>query len=280
MNYIGAHVSSSGGLEKAVLRAFKIQATAFSLFVKNQLRWNSAPLVDEEINKFKKSCIEYNFLFNKILPHSSYLINLGHPEDNLLAKSRAFFIDEMMRCNQLGLCFLNFHPGSHLNKISEINCLSRISESINIALENTENVIAVIENTAGQGTNVGYCFEHLFEIINKVDDKSRIGICLDTCHLFAAGYDLRTKKDCEETFKKFFNFIELKYLKAFHLNDSKKKLNSRVDRHNSLGLGEIGTVAFEWIMQNNNFDNLPMILETINSKIWKEEIIWLKSLKK
>ncbi|CAL4319920.1 deoxyribonuclease IV [Buchnera aphidicola] len=277
-NYIGAHVSSSGGLEKAVFRAFQIKATTFSFFTKNQLRWSSSPLQQKNIDNFKKSCVKYNFFPEKILPHSSYLINLGHPDNELLKKSRIAFIDEMTRCNQLGLFFLNFHPGSHLNKISTTFCLSRIAESINIALEKTKNVTAVIENTAGQGTNVGYRFEHLSEIINQVHDKSRIGVCIDTCHLFASGYDLRTKKDYESTFNQFFNIIGLQYLKGFHLNDSKKTLNSRVDRHESLGVGKIGTSIFSYIMKNQDFNNIPMILETVNPKIWEKEISWLRSL--
>jgi len=278
MNYIGAHVSSSGGVEKAVLRASQIKATTFSFFTKNQRQWISHPLKQKNIDNFQKYCIQYNFLLDKILPHSSYLINLGHPIDLFLEKSRFSFIDEITRCEQLGLHFLNFHPGSHLNKISETVCLSRISESINIALSKTRDVAVIIENTAGQGTNVGYKFEHLYEIIKKIDDKSRIGICIDTCHLFASGYDIRTKQDCENTFDQLFNLIELKYLKGFHLNDSKKKFNSRVDRHENIGLGEIGTIVFEWIIKNKNFYHIPMILETINSNIWEKEINWLRSL--
>ncbi|QCI15828.1 deoxyribonuclease IV [Buchnera aphidicola] len=279
MNYIGAHVSSSGGLEKTVLRAIAINATAFSFFTKNQLQWFSPPLMKQKIDNFKLSCIKYKFTPQQILPHSSYLINLGHPIDSLLEKSRIAFINEINRCDDLGLVFLNFHPGSHLNKITETNCLLRISKSINIALKNTKNVTLVIENTAGQGTNVGYCFEHLSKIIKNVYDQSRIGVCIDTCHLFVSGYDLRSVQDCEYMFEKFNNLIGLKYLKGIHLNDSKKKINSRVDRHESLGLGEIGEIAFEWIINNINFNNIPMILETSNPKIWKEEIIWLRSKK-
>ncbi|QCI19717.1 MAG: deoxyribonuclease IV [Buchnera aphidicola (Brevicoryne brassicae)] len=279
MKYIGAHVSSSGGLEKAVLRAFQIKATAFSFFTRNQRQWFSPPLIQEKIDKFKKFCIKYNFKPQQILPHSSYLINLGHPTDTLLEKSRLSFIDEIVRCNQLGLMFLNFHPGSHLNKITETDCLTRISKSINIALKKTKNTIAVIENTAGQGTNVGYSFEHISEIIKNIDDKSRIGVCLDTCHLFASGYDLRTVEDCENTFFKFNNLIGFKYLKGIHLNDSKKNFNSRVDRHESLGLGKIGKFAFKWIIRNKNFYNIPIILETINPMIWEKEISWLRSQK-
>ncbi|QFQ31984.1 deoxyribonuclease IV [Buchnera aphidicola] len=278
MKYIGAHVSSSGGLEKAVFRAFQLNATAFSFFTKNQLQWSASPLNAINIDNFKKACIKYNFFFEKILPHSSYLINLGHPDNDFLKKSRIAFIQEIKRCDDLGLYYLNFHPGSHLNKISETDCLLRISESINIALEKTNNITAVIENTAGQGTNVGYCFEHLYEIINQVDDKSRIGVCLDTCHLFSSGYDLRTKENCQNTFNKFFNLIGLKYLKGLHLNDSKRDFNSRVDRHENLGLGYIGTLVFEWIIKNKSFSNIPMILETSNSLMWAEEISWLKSL--
>lgn len=280
MNYIGAHISSSGGVDKTVLRAVQIQATAFSFFTKNQRQWFAPPLIQKKIDCFRELCIKYTFAPQQILPHSSYLINLGHPFDDFLKKSRASFINEMIRCSQLGLIFLNFHPGSHLNKITESSCLLRISHSINIALEHSENVIAVIENTAGQGTNVGYCFEHLSEIIQNVDDKSRIGVCIDTCHLFASGYDLRTVQDCENTFKKFDHIIGLKYLKGIHLNDSKRKLNSRVDRHESLGLGEIGRIAFRWIIRNNHFCNIPIILETINPAIWAEEISWLRSQKK
>lgn len=278
-NYIGAHVSSSGGLDKAVLRAFQIKATTFSFFTKNQLRWSSSPLQQKDIDNFKKSCIKYNFFPEKILPHSSYLINLGHPNDILLQKSRTAFIDEIKRCNELGLSFLNFHPGSHLNQISEISCLLRIAESINIALEKTKNVTVVIENTAGQGTSVGYKFEHLSKIISQVHDKSRIGVCIDTCHLFASGYDLRTKKNYENTFNRFFDIIGLKYLKGFHLNDSKRTFNSRIDRHESLGMGKIGISVFLYIIQNKDFENVPMILETVNPNIWEKEISWLRSLK-
>ncbi|WP_284443309.1 deoxyribonuclease IV [Buchnera aphidicola] len=279
MNYIGAHISSAGGLEKTVLRAVQIKATAFSFFTRNQRQWISPPLIQEKIDYFKDLCIKYTFKPQQILPHSSYLINLGHPIDDLLRKSRNAFINEIIRCSQLGLIFLNFHPGSHLNKITENSCLLRISDSINIALEKTKNVVAVIENTAGQGTNVGYCFEHLSEIIKNVDDKSRVGVCIDTCHLFASGYDLRTEQDCENTFKQFNNLIGLKYLRGIHLNDSKRKFNSRVDRHESLGLGEIGKLAFRWIIRNKDFYNIPMILETVNPNIWAEEICWLRSQK-
>ncbi|HEI8756015.1 TPA: deoxyribonuclease IV [Proteus mirabilis] len=277
MKFVGAHVSAAGGVDQAVLRAHEIKATAFALFTKNQRQWKAAPLSTESIDKFKKNCEIYGYGPAQILPHDSYLINLGHPEEEALEKSRAAFLDEMQRCEQLGIELLNFHPGSHLKKIDVDKCLQRIAESINITLDKTQNVTAVIENTAGQGTNLGYRFEHLVAIIDGVEDKSRVGVCIDTCHTFAAGYDLRTVEDCEKTFAEFDNIVGFQYLKAMHLNDAKSELASRVDRHHSLGQGNIGKVPFTYIMQDTRFDGIPLILETINPDIWPEEIAWLKS---
>ncbi|AWR58828.1 deoxyribonuclease IV [Proteus mirabilis] len=277
MKFVGAHVSAAGGVDQAVLRAHEIKATAFALFTKNQRQWKAAPLSTESIDKFKKNCEIYGYGPAQILPHDSYLINLGHPEEEALEKSRAAFLDEMQRCEQLGIELLNFHPGSHLKKIDVDKCLQRIAESINITLDKTQNVTAVIENTAGQGTNLGYRFEHLVAIIDGVEDKSRVGVCIDTCHTFAAGYDLRTVEDCEKTFAEFDNIVGFQYLKAMHLNDAKSELASRVDRHHSLGKGNIGKVPFTYIMQDTRFDGIPLILETINPDIWPEEIAWLKS---
>ncbi len=277
MKFVGAHVSAAGGVDQAVLRAHEIKATAFALFTKNQRQWKAAPLSTESIDKFKKNCEIYGYGPAQILPHDSYLINLGHPEEEALEKSRAAFLDEMQRCEQLGIELLNFHPGSHLKKIDVDKCLQRIAESINITLDKTQNVTAVIENTAGQGTNLGYRFEHLAAIIDGVEDKSRVGVCIDTCHTFAAGYDLRTVEDCEKTFAEFDNIVGFQYLKAMNLNDAKSELASRVDRHHSLGQGNIGKVPFTYIMQDIRFDGIPLILETINPDIWPEEIAWLKS---
>lgn len=276
MKKIGAHVSASGGVSNAPKNAALISANAFAFFTKNQRQWNAKKLDEKEINLFKIECLNNKIEVDHILPHDSYLINLGHPEKDKLNKSRDAFQIEMQRCQELGLRFLNFHPGSHLNKISEKDCLYYISESINIALQKTNNVTAVIENTAGQGSNLGYRFEHLAEIIKNIDDKERVGVCIDTCHAFAAGYDLRTLKDSEKTFDEFNKIIGYKYLKGMHLNDSKKPLGSRVDRHHSLGYGEIGLDAFKFIMRNKNFDNIPMILETINPEIWEKEIMMLR----
>ncbi|GEA50612.1 putative endonuclease 4 [Vibrio inusitatus NBRC 102082] len=275
--FIGAHVSAAGGVENAPLRAKEIGANAFALFTKNQRQWLAKPLTQKSIDSFKKNCTALGFTSEQILPHDSYLINLGAPEEEKLEKSRAAFIDEMERCEQLGLTLLNFHPGSHLKKISETECLARIAESINLAHKAVPNVIAVIENTAGQGTNLGWRFEHLAEIIEQVEDKSRVGVCIDTCHTFVAGYDLRTFEACEETFAEFDRVVGMHYLRAMHINDSKIVLGGKVDRHHSLGAGEIGWDCFKYICQDSRFDGIPLILETIEPEIWKDEIQSLRA---
>ncbi|ASU16302.1 deoxyribonuclease IV [Actinobacillus pleuropneumoniae] len=280
MKYIGAHVSASGGVENAVLRAVEIGANAFALFTKNQRQWKAPALKADTIEKFKRFCKAHQFSPEHILPHDSYLINLGNPEAENLAKSREAFIDEMERANQLGLKLLNFHPGAHLNKISESECLARIAESINIAVEKVPNVVAVIENTAGQGSNLGYRFEHLAEIIDQVEDKNRVGVCLDTCHLFSAGYDISSLESCEQTFSEFERTVGFQYLRGMHLNGSKTPLGSRVDRHHKLREGTIGTDFCKFIMQDDRFDNIPLILETIQPEIWTEEIKFLRTLAK
>ena len=278
MKYIGAHVSATGGVENAPENAHLIGATAFALFTRNQRQWVSAPLSEKSIRLFKERCAAYGYTADRILPHDSYLINLGHPQSEGLEKSRTAFLDEMQRCEQLGLTLLNFHPGSHLREIDEEECLDRIAESINIALDKTSGVTAVIENTAGQGSNVGYRFEHLARIIDKVEDKSRVGICIDTCHTLAGGYDLITPEGFDETFRLLDEIVGLKYLRGMHINDSKKGLASHVDRHEVLREGTIGSGLFERIMRDSRFDNIPLILETPDESRWPEEIAWLKTL--
>ncbi|KGY13790.1 endonuclease IV [Vibrio tubiashii] len=270
--FIGAHVSAAGGVDQAPLRAKEIGANAFALFTKNQRQWVAKPLEEKTISAFKANCQRLGFNSEMILPHDSYLINLGAPEPEKLEKSRAAFIDEMDRCNQLGLTLLNFHPGSHLKKISERECLQKIAESINLAHRAVPNVVAVIENTAGQGTNLGWRFEHLAEIIEQVDDKSRVGVCIDTCHTFAAGYDLRSFEACDATFAEFDRIVGMHHLRAMHINDSKIALGGKVDRHDSLGRGEIGWSCFEYIAKDARFDRIPLILETIDQDLWPEEI--------
>jgi deoxyribonuclease-4 len=278
MKYIGAHVSASGGVENAPMNAYSIGAKAFALFTKNQRQWISNPLTRASIKLFRENCEKYGYKPFQILPHDSYLINLGHPEEGPLEKSRDSFLDEMKRCEELGLDRLNFHPGSHLNSISTEECLKRIAESINIVLDKTKGVSAVIENTAGQGTNMGHTFEQLREIIDNVEDKSRVGVCIDTCHAYTAGYDIKTAGGFSETFDKFGNIIGFEYLKGMHLNDSKKELASRVDRHDSIGKGFLGEEVFRMVLNDDRFDNMPLILETPDESLWEEEIRMLYSL--
>ena len=272
MKYVGAHVSARGGVENAPLNALEIGAHAFAVFTKNQRQWKAKPLSEESITAFRENLDKSGIKPEHVLPHDSYLINLGHPETEALEKSRAAFIDEMQRCEQLGLKLLNFHPGSHLGKISEDESLERVAESIDMALAQTDEVIAVIETTAGQGTNLGYRFEQLAEIIEGVRDKTRVGVCIDTCHIFTAGYDLRTGADCDAPIDAFDRIVGFDYLMGMHLNDSKPDLGSRVDRHESLGKGKIGWDAFEYIMQDERFDEIPLVLETVDPSIWADEI--------
>jgi len=278
--YVGAHVSIAGGVENAPVNARQIGATAFALFTKNQRQWLSKPFTEESISSFKKNCELYGYKPWQVLPHDSYLINLGHPEQGPLEKSREAFTDEMYRCEQLGLDRLNFHPGSHLNLVSEGECLSIIATSINLALEKTDGVTAVIENTAGQGTNLGFSFYQIKSIIDQVNDKSRVGVCIDTCHTYSAGYDIKTREGFERVFKEFDEVIGFKYLKGMHLNDSKKELASRVDRHESLGKGTLGMEIFEWIMNDSRFNDMPLIIETPVEELWPDEIMNLKNLQR
>jgi deoxyribonuclease IV len=278
MKYIGAHVSTEGGVENAPLNAHKIGANAFALFLKNQRQWVAKSLSQESITAFKKNCDKYGFTPQQILPHDGYLINVGSPDPEMLEKSRNAFLDEMQRAEQLGLDRLNFHPGSHLNKISEEECLTTIAESVNLALDKTPGVTAVLEITAGQGTNVGYSFEHLKFIIDRIHDQSRIGVCIDTAHSYSAGYDLKTAAGFETTFRSFDEIIGFKYLKGMHINDSKKEFRSRVDRHENIDKGTIGIDLFSRIMQDPRFENIPLILETPDEDRWPEEIRLLRSL--
>lgn len=278
MKYIGAHVSAAGGVENAIGFANQIGANAFALFTRNQKSWVSKPLSENNINAFKQGLVDFGFEPKHILPHDSYLINLGNPDAEALEKSRTAFLDEMQRCEQLGLQLLNFHPGSHLNKISEDECLDQIAEEINRALDQTQGVTAVIENTAGQGTNLGYKFSQIARIISGVNDKSRVGVCIDTCHTFAAGYDLSTDMGYQFTMDEFDREIGLNYLRAIHLNDCKKPCGSRVDRHETLGNGYLGKAFFQTFMNDERFNDMPIILETPEPEIWAQEIEWLRSL--
>ncbi len=280
MKYFGAHVSASGGVENAVRNAKDIGATAFALFTKNQRQWLAPELTPSQIEIFKQAMAEAGYTAAQVLPHDSYLINLGHPDEDGLEKSRESFFEEMHRCELLGLDRLNFHPGSHLKRIDEEGSLKRIAESINMALERSKGVTAVLENTAGQGSNLGFKFEHLAYIIDRVEDKNRVGVCLDTCHSFAAGYDLRTREACDATFEEFERIVGFKYLRGMHLNDAMRPLGSRIDRHSPLGDGEIGWECFKYIAQDPRFDNIPLILETPDEERWAKEIELLNNFSK
>lgn len=277
MKYIGAHVSVEGGVSTAPVRAREIGAEAFALFTRNPSRWASPPISEKEAEKFKQNCIDNGYSPSQILPHDSYLINLGAADSEKLAKSREAFLDEFKRCSQLGLTMLNFHPGSHLNAIPVDDCLALVADSINYTLDATQGVKAVIESTAGQGSNLGFSFEHLAAIIDRVEDKSRVGICIDTCHTWAAGYDLATAEGYEESWKRFDDIIGLQYLSGMHINDSKKGQGSRVDRHELLGQGTLGAEFFERLMKDPRMDNIPLILETPDPDVWTQEIAWLYS---
>ena len=278
MKYIGAHVSAQGGVENAPVNAHEIGANAFALFTKNQRQWVAKPLSPESIAAFRENCEKLGFLPHQILPHDSYLINLGHPEKEGLSKSREAFLDEMLRCEQLGLDRLNFHPGSHLNQISVQASLALVAESINLVLDQTRGVIAVIENTAGQGSNLGHTFEQNREIIDQVEDKSRVGVCIDTCHSYSAGYDLKSAEGAAAVFAEFDRIIGFRFLKGMHLNETKKELGSKVDRHDVLENGLLGMEVFRFIMNDPRFDGIPLILETPDETRWTEEIRLLRSL--
>ncbi len=275
MKYIGAHVSAARGVENAPVNAHGIGAKAFGLFTKNQRQWVAKPLEETSIRAFRDNCEKYGYKPFQILPHDSYLINLGHPEKTALEKSRTAFLDEMQRCEQLGLDRLNFHPGSHLSQIDEETCLRTIAESVNLALDRTRGVTAVIENTAGQGTNLGHTFEQIRFIIDHVGDRERVGVCIDTAHAYSAGYDIRTAEGFDKAFAEFDAIIGFSYLRGMHINDSKKELGSRVDRHDLIGKGTLGNEVFVRLMNDPRFDNIPIILETPDETRWKEEIAFL-----
>nr|MBF0222253.1 deoxyribonuclease IV [Desulfobulbaceae bacterium] len=276
MKYVGAHVSISGGVENAPLNASKIGANAFALFTKSPRQWTSKPLTKENTNSFKVNLLKSGISSEHVLPHDGYLINIGNPDLEKREKSVITFIDEAKRVEQLGLSVLNFHPGSHLGEASEEESLALIAKGVNKAITETEKVVFVLETTAGQGTNLGYTFEQLAYIIDRVVDRKRVGVCIDTCHIYAAGYDIKNKY--HDVMNSFGNVLGFDLLKGVHLNDSKSKLGQKLDRHHSIGDGELGWDVFKKLMNDPRFDNIPLILETINSDIWEMEIQQLYAL--
>lgn len=277
MKYVGAHVSSQGGVSNTPGRANELGAKAFALFTGSSNRWSSKPISEKEADRFKQQCEQLGYTPQQILPHDNFLINLGSPDSEKLEKSRQSFLEEMQRCMALGLSMLNFHPGSHLNQIDTDECLRLIAESINITLDKTQGVTAVIENTAGQGSNLGFDFAQIARIIELVEDKGRVGVCIDTCHAYSAGYDLKTADGYEQTWRDFDEIIGFKYLRGMHLNDDKRELASRIDRHEQIGRGTLGEEAFSLLMNDQRLDGIPLILETPDQSLWADEISWLYS---
>lgn len=275
---LGAHTSISGGVSKSVDLADKLGFTAMQIFSKNNNQWNAKPLDDKEINSFKEKLQKSGIAF--VVVHDSYLINLCAAKDDLLEKSRNAFIHELERCEQLEIPHLNFHPGAHTGQGEEIG-INLIAESINIAHEQTPDfkVKSMLELTAGQGTNLGYTFEQIKNIIDKVEEKNRISVCIDTAHIFAAGYDISNIETYEKVISDFDEIIGLKYLQCFHINDSKKELGSKVDRHEHIGQGFIGLEGFRNIMNDNRLEHIPKILETPKGKEQLEDLENLKVLK-
>ena len=278
MKYIGAHVSISGGVENAPLNAARLGANAFALFTKNQRQWSAPGYTGEQIAAFRENCRKYNFSPAQILPHDSYLINLGQPDKEKRQRALAAFIDELTRCAQLGLDRLNFHPGSTLKVVDDITGCRIIGETVRIALEEVPGVTAVFENTAGQGSNLGFTFEQLALMMETADIPERVGVFIDTCHAFAAGYDLASEEGFERTFEQFDKLIGFKFLRGMHLNDAKGVCGQKLDRHDSLGKGNLGFSVFERIAKDKRFDNIPLILETPDETIWQQEIAALQEL--
>lgn len=278
MKYVGAHVSASGGVENAPLNAVKIGAKAFALFTKNQKQWQAKPLDPENIAAFKQNLAAAGIGPRHVLPHDSYLINLGHPDAEKRERSLLALLDEARRAEQLGLLYLNFHPGSHLGVMEEAECLAVIAAGVKRILNETERISLLLETTSGQGGYVGYRFEQLAAIMDLVNRENRIGVCFDTCHVFAAGYDLRTPETYEKTMSDFERIIGRRFLQAAHINDSKVELGSRKDRHDSIGRGKLGVETFRLLMNDPRFEDMPLILETIDDSLWASEIDLLYGL--
>lgn len=277
---VGAHISISGGVSKAVQRALDIGATTFQMFTANQKQWHGKPIDEDELNNWNSELKASGL--KQLMSHDSYLINLGSPKPELLAKSRTAFREEIKRCQLLGLSYMNFHPGTATEGSVE-QCLDTIVESLLAERKHINGGCTrlLIETTAGQGNTVGWQFEEIGYLIEQTKDTLPIGVCIDTCHIFAAGYDIRTKTGWNAVLKEFDEKIGLKHLYAFHLNDSLKPFASRRDRHANLGDGEIGIECFEFLMTDKRTKHLPKYLETPNGETrWKDEIALLKGMAK
>lgn len=277
--YIGAHVSAANGVHNSIKNALSIGARSFALFLKNQRRWESAPLASDSINKFHELLKQHNFNPHHILPHGSYLINLGNPDIDKRNKSYESFLDDLRRCHLLNLPCYNLHPGSTVGQCSMQDSIRFIAACINKAHEEVPKVCVVLETMAGQGSTVGSRFEDLRDIINLIHDKTRVGVCIDTCHIFSAGYDIRTRECYEDTMQSFDKIVGFSYLRGVHLNDSKCDLASGKDRHENIGKGKIGIDAFKFIMEDPRFRDIPLVLETPVSDNANEVDVYAKEIR-
>ncbi|AFN84125.1 DNA lyase/endonuclease 4 [Encephalitozoon romaleae SJ-2008] len=268
---IGAHLSISKGIHTIQAQMESLGLDTCAIFLKSQRRYLAPPMREGVAEMFKARVLHPEM----IVPHGSYLINFGNP--SLVDKSMECLVDDLERCRSLGIKMYNMHPGSDKTR-DKTGCLRSISHNINKALSRVQDITILIENMAGQGNVVGSTFEELRDIIEKVEERERIGICLDTCHLFGAGFDITTEERFAEVMERFDRIIGLKFLKAMHINDSKEALGSRKDRHESIGKGMIGGKAFRFIMNSGVFDNIPLILETPDPGKYKEEAGFLRNL--
>ncbi|MFO7795796.1 MAG: deoxyribonuclease IV [Promethearchaeati archaeon] len=278
---LGAHVSISGGKYKAFERADSIKCEAIQIFIRNVRSWASKPFGKEEITQF----LEYKSIYKDIWPlmsHNSYLINLAGTDEEKLTKSYNAMLDELNKADQLELQYVNMHPGNKNEDERDEDALLRIGYQLNKLFEKTKNsnVKIVLETTAGQGNDVGHTFDHMARIIEEIEDKNRIGVTFDTCHSFAAGYDFTTQNKYDQMWDEFDEIIGLNFLYAFHLNDAANELGSRIDRHEHIGLGEIGLEPFSFFVNDDRFTNHPGILETPNGlDKFQENLIKLKKLR-
>ena len=283
--FVGAHVSGAGGVQSSVTNAIHIGGNAFAVFLKAQRQWQSWPLKDEHRDAFKNLCSHHAYTADKhVLPHGSYLVNLAQAEKEKADQSYNSFLDDIKRCEALGIKLYNFHPGN-TGPSPRNEAISRISQQLNKAINATSTVIPVLETMAGQGNAIGSTFEDLRDIISGVEDKSRIGVCIDTCHIFAAGYDIRTPEAFQETIIQFDKVVGLKHLRGFHMNDSKAPFGSHRDLHQNIGAGFLGLRAFHNIMNDSRFEDIPMVLETPtnrkdeNGKTMEDKSIWANEIK-
>jgi len=278
MKFIGAHVSAAGGVENTPHRAAAIGADAFSLFVKNQKRWSAPPFKEGQPQSFKKALQKSGISPENVIPHAGYLINLAHPDKDKRQKSLDAMVDEVLRVEELGLTFINVHPGSHLNITSRTEALQQVAKSLDWIMEQTSTGHILLENTAGQGTNLGYQFEELARILDHCRYPERAGICIDSCHAYSAGYNLADPSEYNRAKEEMIRLWGPEKVRAFHVNDSLNPLGSRKDRHEQLGKGTLGWKAFENLMTDPLWEDRPFILETRQEDLWAEEIRELRRM--